>query len=96
MLSALPQVLLCFNARFHKSFIRGLKYNVRFSIKRTTFVFMHEALDVARGGAAAGLRQELLMPPAGARGIAGKPVAVRIDPKIIRVCVPHAVQADMC
>lgn len=38
---------------------------------------MHEALDVARGGAAAGLRQELLMPLSSARSVTGQPVTVR-------------------
>jgi hypothetical protein len=40
------QVEMRFDARFHRSFITGLKYNVRFSIKRTSFVFMHEAVEV--------------------------------------------------
>ncbi len=38
-----------FDNRFHKSFIAGLRYNVRFSIKRTSFVFMHEAVEVGWG-----------------------------------------------
>jgi hypothetical protein len=58
-----------FDARFHRSFIAGLRYNIRFAIKRTSFVFMHEAVEVARGGAAAGLRKELLMPGADARQV---------------------------
>lgn len=41
-----------------------------------SFVFMHEAVDVARGGALAGLRKELLMPPAGTRRVLGSPVQV--------------------
>lgn len=36
-----------FDRRFHDSFISRLKYNVRFSIKRTGFVFMHEAVEVS-------------------------------------------------
>jgi len=81
------QVCLCFDARFHRSFIRGLKYNVRFAIKRTTFVFMHEALDVARGGMAAGLRHELLVPPVNARSVIEGPVEVRSNVS----CSPHHV-----
>ena len=49
----LLQVLMRFDSRFHRSFIAGMRYNVRFSIKRTSFVFMHEAVEVARSGAAA-------------------------------------------
>jgi hypothetical protein len=71
------QVLLRFSERFHSAHIDGLLYNVRFSIKRTGFVFMHEALDVAKGGAAAGLRPELLVPPATAVNT-GAPAAVRL------------------
>lgn len=71
------QVSLCFNARFHQNFIERLKYNVRFAIKRTSFVFMHEALDVARRGAAAGLRPELLVPAANSCSIVGTPLQVR-------------------
>lgn len=37
---------------------------------------MHEAVEVARGGAVAGLRKELLMPPADARRVLGSPVQV--------------------
>lgn len=70
------QVLLKFAPSFHSSFISGMRYNVRFAIKRTSFVFMHEALDVAWGGAAAGLRSELLLPPADARCVPGSPVEV--------------------
>jgi hypothetical protein len=40
------QVEMRFDARFHRSFIKGFKYNVCFSIKRTSFVFMHEAVEV--------------------------------------------------
>jgi hypothetical protein len=77
------QVLLRFNARFHSSiFVPGQLFNVRFAIKRTAFVFMHEALDVAERGlaaaAAAGARPELLLPPADARPVLGKPLQVRL------------------
>lgn len=67
-----------FDGRFHRAFIAGLRYNVRFSIKRTSFVFMHEAVEVARGGAAAGLRKELLMPSADARAVLGRPLQVGV------------------
>lgn len=77
------QVLLRFNARFHSSiFVPGQLFDVRFAIKRTGFVFMHEALDVAERGlaaaAAAGARPELLLPPADARPVPGKPLQVRL------------------
>eukprot|EP00775_Hariotina_reticulata_P012972 gene12972-13101_t len=75
------EVLLRFNARFHNSiFLPGQLFDVRFAIKRTSFVFMHEALDVAERGlaaaAAAGARPELLLPPAEARAVPGKPLQV--------------------
>jgi hypothetical protein len=73
----LLQVLMRFDSRFHRAFIAGLRYNVRFSIKRTSFVFMHEAVEVARGGAAAGLRTELLLPPPDARAVLESPLEVR-------------------
>lgn len=73
------QVALRFNKQLHTlaNRIAGLKFNVRFSIKRTGFVFMHEALDAAQGGAMAGLRHELLLPPPDARSVPGTHVQVR-------------------
>lgn len=78
--SLLPQVLLRFNSQFHAlaNRITNLQYNVRFAIKRTGFVFMHEALQVAAGGAGAGLRRQLLLPPADARAVPGRDVQVRL------------------
>lgn len=73
------QVLLRFSTRFHDTFVPGRKYNVRFSIKRTSFVFMHEALDVAQRGVMAGSRPELLLPPATATPVAGNGHKVRLD-----------------
>jgi hypothetical protein len=64
-------VLLRFSRRFHDRFVPGRKFNVRFSIKRTGFVFMHEALDVAKGGLVAGARPELLLPPPDATAVQG-------------------------
>lgn len=63
------QVLLRFNAAFHNTVhLPGRLFNVRFAIKRTSFVFMHEALDVAQRGTVAGTRSEILLPSADARG----------------------------
>jgi hypothetical protein len=71
------QVVLRFSERFHREFVRGMKFNVRFSIKRTGFVFMHEALDVAKRGLVAGARPELLLPPAYSTAVPGNGVQVR-------------------
>jgi hypothetical protein len=79
----LLQVLLRFAPRFHDLiFLPGRPFNVRFAIKRTSFVFMHEALEVAERGlaasAAAGARPELLLPPPTASAVPGKPLTVRV------------------
>jgi hypothetical protein len=70
-------VVLRFNERFHMEFVRGMKFNVRFSIKRTGFVFMHEALDVANRGLVAGARPELLLPPPYSTAVLGNGVQVQ-------------------
>jgi hypothetical protein len=75
-----PQVRLRFSSRFHEQiFLPGRKFNVRFAIKRTGFVFMHEALDVAQRGLVAGARPELLLPPANAVAVPGNGVKVCIQ-----------------
>jgi hypothetical protein len=56
----LLQVSLRFSADFHSSWLHGRRHRVRFSIKRSTFVFMHEALALARQGE---LGEGLLLPP---------------------------------
>ncbi|KAI8475548.1 MAG: P-loop containing nucleoside triphosphate hydrolase protein [Monoraphidium minutum] len=53
------QVLLRFSPQFHREHVGGARYRVRFSIKRSTFVFMHEALALARDGQ---LAPQLLLP----------------------------------
>lgn len=78
-----------FDARFHRSFIERMRYNVRFSIKQTSFVFMHEAVEVARGGAAAGLRKELLLPSADARRVFGNSVRVGDGTSCNMNCTPR-------
>ncbi|WIA14327.1 hypothetical protein OEZ85_002857 [Tetradesmus obliquus] len=71
------EVLLRFSQRFHGNvFLPGRLFNVRFSIKRTGFVFMHEALDVAQRGLVAGARPELLLPPPDAMAVPGNGVQV--------------------
>ncbi len=37
---AYPQVQLRFSPQFHQRWVQGLRFNVRFSISRSTFVFM--------------------------------------------------------
>uniref|UniRef100_A0A383WFR0 RNA helicase n=1 Tax=Tetradesmus obliquus TaxID=3088 RepID=A0A383WFR0_TETOB len=73
----MEQVLLRFSQRFHSTvYLPKLPFNVRFSIKRTGFVFMHEALDVAQRGLVAGARPELLLPPPDAMAVPGNGVQV--------------------
>ncbi len=50
---------LCFNGSFHARHIKGRRHAVRFTIKRSTFVFMHEALGLLRSG---GLPEALVLP----------------------------------
>jgi helicase MOV-10 len=54
------EVLLRFNAGFHQIHINGRKWDVRFSIKRSTFVFLHEALSLLQEGRTRG---EMVLPP---------------------------------
>jgi hypothetical protein len=59
------QVLLKFDRRFHSSiWLHNRRFRVRFAIKRTAFVFQHQALEVAAAGCVGGARSELLLPPA--------------------------------
>lgn len=54
-------MLLRFNASFHNEvFLPGRLFNVRFTIKRSTFVFMHAALKLVSCG---GLPARLVLPP---------------------------------
>ncbi|KAF6260076.1 hypothetical protein COO60DRAFT_1700525 [Scenedesmus sp. NREL 46B-D3] len=72
------EVLLRFSRRFHDQvFLPGRRFNVRFAIKRTGFVFMHEPLDVARRGLVAGARPELLLPPPDAAAVPGNGLEVQ-------------------
>jgi hypothetical protein len=55
----LSQVLLRFSSAFHSAHIDGSRCRVRFSIKRSSFVFMHEALSLVQYRQ---LPEQLLLP----------------------------------
>jgi hypothetical protein len=89
-------VFLRFGARFHAEHVNGAEYDIRFCVKRSSFIFIHQALALVAGGA---LAASIVLPPGYPLNLfsAGRPLqASSLEGRSGRDAPERLVPAELC